>query len=426
MPTPHPLTAAAARRFLAIRHFLAPPRAMPAVVESVLAVVDRLGSFQFDPLEVAGRNHDLVLHARVAGYRRPWTDHLLYERRVLFEAYNKGLSILPTRELPWHRLTWDRARRAHEAATFREHGDHVAELLERIGRDGPISTADLERSEAIDWYWGPTLKSRAVLEALAEAGILGIASRAGNRRSYDLAERLFPAGLLAERVPEREQLLHRLLSRYRAHGLLGATGQSEIFLGFGRPGETLADGSRFPKRPELLAELVDRGELVPVVVEGVRSIRHVVTDELALLAQAERELVDGHTPGSEPPGVTLLAPLDPFAWDRDLLRSLFGFDYRWEVYVPAAKRRWGYYVLPLLFGDRFVGRIEPRYERASRAVRILGFHWEAGFDPLADDAFVAALADALEAYRAFHGATRVTFPRDRVSRGLAGAVARAR
>jgi uncharacterized protein len=420
------MTAAAARRFLVIRHFLAPPRALPAVEESVLAVVDRLGSLQFDPLEVAGRNHDLVLHARVAGYRRPWTDRLLYERRVLFEAYNKGLSILPTRELPWHRLTWDRARRRHEAEAFREHRDHVVELLERIGRDGPISTADLERSEAIDWYWGPTLKSRAVLEALAEAGILGIASRAGNRRSYDLVERLFPAGLLAERVPEREQLLHRLLSRYRAHGLLGATGQAEIFLGLGRPGETLADGSPLPRRPELLAELVDRGELVPVGVEDVRGVRHVVTDELGLLAQAERELADGHPPGSEPPGVALLAPLDPLAWDRDLLRSLFGFDYLWEVYVPAAKRRWGYYVLPLLFGDRFVGRIEPRYERSSRAVRILRLHWEAGFDPLADEAFVAALAQVLDAYRAFHGATRVTFPRDRLSRGLAGAVARAR
>jgi uncharacterized protein YcaQ len=425
MPDPRPLSAAVARRFLVIRHLLAPARSLPAAEESVLAVVDRFGSLQFDPLEVAGRNHDLVLHARVAGYRRPWTDHLLYDRRLLFEAYNKGLSILPIRELPWHRFAWDRARRAHEAEVFQEHGDHVAELLERIRRDGPISTADLDRSEAIDWYWGPTMKSRAVLEALAEAGILGIARREGNRRYYDLAERLFPAGLLAERVPEREQMLHRLLSRYRAHGLLGATGQAEIFLGLGR-GEMLTDGSPRPRRAALLAELVDRGELVTIVVEGVRGVRHVVTDELPLLAQAEREVGEAHQPGGEPPTVTFLAPLDPLAWDRDLLRSLFGFDYLWEVYVPAARRRWGYYVLPLLFGDRFVGRIEPRFERSSRAVRILGFHWETGFDPLAEPGFVGALADALGAYRAFHGATRATFPRDRASRALAGAVARAR
>ncbi len=424
MSEPPALSADVARRFLVIRHLLAPPRALPATEESVLAVVDRLGSLQFDPLEVAGRNHDLVLAARVAGYRRPWTERLLYERRLLFEAYNKGLSILPTRELPWHRLTWDRARRTHAAEIFREHGDHVDELLGRIRRDGPISTADVERSEAIDWYWGRTLKSRAVLEALAEAGILGIARRDGNRRFYDLAERLFPAGLLEERVPEREQMLHRLLSRYRAHGLLGATGQAEIFLGLGRG--AMLDGSQPPRRAELVGELIDRGELIPVVVEGVRGVRHVVTDELPLLAQAEREVRESSSPGGDPAAVTFLAPLDPLAWDRDLLRSLFGFAYVWEVYVPAARRRWGYYVLPLLFGDRLVGRIEPRFDRASRAVRILGLWWEDGFDPLATEQLVPALADALAAYRAFHGAAKVTFPRDRVSRALAGAVARGR
>jgi len=425
MSDPRPLSCAVARRFLVIRHLLGPARSLPAAEESVLAVVDRLGSLQFDPLEVAGRNHDLVLHARVAGYRRAWTDHLLYDRRLLFEAYNKGLSILPTRELPWHRLTWDQARRAHEGEVFRDQGEHVAELLDRIRRGGAISTADLDRSEVIDWYWGPTLKSRAVLEALAEAGILGIARREGNRRYYDLAERLFPAGLLGERVPEREQMLHRLLSRYRAHGLLGATGQGEIFAGFG-PGELLADGAPRPRRAALLAELVERGELVPASIDGVRGVRHVVTDELPLLAQAEREVAEGHEPGGEPPSVTFLAPLDPLAWDRDLLRTLFAFDYLWEVYVPAAKRRWGYYVLPLLFGDRFVGRLEPRFDRAARAVRILGLWWEGGFDPQAADGFVPAFAAALDAYRDFHGAARATFPRDRAGRALAGAVGRAR
>jgi uncharacterized protein YcaQ len=424
MSSPRAISRAVARRFLVVRHLLAPPRSLPPEEASVLAVVDRLGSLQFDPLDVAGRNHDLVLHARVAGYRREMTDRLLYERRVLFEAYNKGLSILPLRELPWHRFTWDRARHAHEGETFREHGDHVAELLERIRRDGPTSTADLDRSEAIAWYWGPTGKSRAVLEALAEAGILGIARREGNRRHYDLAERLFPAGLLEERVPEREQILHRLLTRYRAHGLLGATGQAEIFLGLGRS-EAL-DESPQRRRAALLAELVGRGELLPVAVEGERRTHHVVTDELPLLAQAEREVVEGRGPGGEPAGVTFLAPLDPLAWDRSLLRTLFDFDYLWEVYVPAAKRRWGYYVLPLLFGDRLVGRIEPRVDRAARAIRILGLWWEAGFDPLAADGFVPALSGALDAYRAFHGSNRVTFPRDRTSRALAGAIARGR
>lgn len=127
-------------------------------------------------------------------------------------------------------------------------------------------------------------------------------------------------------------------------------------------------------------------------------------------------------PGGAAPGAALVAPLDPLAWDRDLLRSLFGFDYVWEVYVPAAKRRWGYYVLPVLFGDRLVGRIEPRIDRAARRIRILGAWWEDGFDPLAEPGFVPAFAGTLRDYAAFGGATAVTWPRTRSARMLGRAV----
>ena len=96
---------ATARRFLVRRHLLAPPRSLPPEPASVKLVFDRLGSIQFDPLEVAGRNHDLVLAARIAGYQRAWTDALLYDERWLYETYNKGLSLVPTTELPWYRIT---------------------------------------------------------------------------------------------------------------------------------------------------------------------------------------------------------------------------------------------------------------------------------------------------------------------------------
>jgi uncharacterized protein len=413
-----------ARRFLVLRHLLAPPRALPPGPESVLAVVDRLGSLQFDPLAVAGRNHDLVLHARISAYDPAWTEDLLYGRRVLFEAYNKGLSILPTRELPWFRIAWDRAAAAHTNGIFAEHGGHVEELLDRIRRDGPLSTAGFARETAIDWHWGPTSKTRAALEALAEAGRLGLARREGNRRFYDLAERLFPADLLGVRVPQREQFRHRLLSRHRGTGLLGRGGNSELWLGTGRVNPDPGEPTR-PTRTELRDDLVAAGELTPVSVEGLKGERYVVTDELPLLAQAGREVAEEAPPGGEPPGVTFLAPLDPLAWDRDLLRDMFGFDYVWEVYVPAAKRRWGYYVLPVLFGDRIVGRIEPRIDRAASAVRILGAWWEPGFEPLDVPGFVPALSDALEAYRGFGRASRITWPRSRALRMLGSAVRRA-
>jgi uncharacterized protein YcaQ len=298
----------------------------------------------------------------------------------------------------------------------------VEELLERIRAEGPLSSTDIEPRASIDWYWRPTNQVRALLEALAEAGLIAISRREGNRRVYDLTERLFPAELLARRPLEGEQLRHKLLSRYRGTGLLGATGDATLWKGLGEA----------PRRAALHASLVDSGAIVPVAVEGFKGARFVVADELPILDAATAEVnaegdPDGWSagrPGGHEPGAVFLAPLDPLAWDRDLLLRLWGFDYRWEVYVPAAKRRWGYYVLPLMYGDRFVGRIEPRIDRKSGALRILGLWWEDGFDPMdgANPGFAAAVAEALRAHLEFTGLARVTWPRVVRHRAFAAAV----
>jgi hypothetical protein len=409
------LDRATARRFMIAHHLLAPPRGLPPEPASVLRVVERLGSLQFDPLEVTGRNHDLVLAARIAGYRRAWTDEHLYGSRALYETYNKGLSIVPTAELPWYRIGWDLHRTIHDGQTFDEHAPLVEELLDRIRREGPLSSTDIEPRAAIEWYWRPTNPVRAILEALAEAGILGLARREGNRRVYDLAERLFPESLLAERHAERDQRRHKLLSRYRAHGLLGRAGSAELWLGTA-PGIRKAGQAGLPTRGELLDELVEAGSLVPVSVDGVRGERFALREEVGLLEAA------GRASEAERPGVALLAPLDPFVWDRAFLRSLYDFDYVWEVYVPAAKRRWGYYVLPILFGDRLVGRIEPRIDRRAGVLRVLDAWWEDGFDPMTMPGFVDALTEALEALARFADAGRIVLPRSARHRALARAI----
>jgi uncharacterized protein YcaQ len=393
------VSAEAARCFLAARHLLAPPRSVGGGPDAVLEVFRRLGSIQFDPLSVAGRNHDLVLHARVEDYDPRWTEELLYARRELFEAYNKGLSLLPTSELPWYRVSWDLNAPRLRDGILAEQAEVATKILERIRTEGPLSTLDFDRGPAVDWWWAPTNVARAVLEAYGVSGVLGLARREGNRRVYDLVERLFPAELLAHEVPLREQLRHKLLSRFRAHGLLGRSGSGELWIGVGKAKPDPNDPDR-PSRLELHDELIESGELVPVNVDGVRGERYVLRDELALL----------ESPPEPPPGVALLAPLDPLMWDRALLRPLYDFDYIWEVYVPEAKRRWGYYVLPILFRDRLVGRIEPRIDRAGARVQVLGLWWEDGFQPRRADGFVEAMRDALRAYLQFANATRVDWP----------------
>jgi len=424
---PRTISRQVARRYLTLHHLLAPPRSLPTGRTGILAVFDRLGSIQFDPIEVAGRNHDLVLLARVAGYRREMTDRLLYEERFLFETYNKGLSLVPTTELPWYRIDWEQSRRRHDGGAFDEHAQLVQELLDRIRATGPMSATDVAPRAAIDWYWRPTNQVRALLEAMAEAGILGLARRDGNRRVYDLAERLFPAELLDQTASPREQFRHKLLSRYRAHGLLGRTGTPELWLGTSPPvGAVHGLEGDLPNaaagRKVLHAELLESRALIPVTVGGVRGERYVPAEGVPLLDQAERELESGVPPGSAPPGVTFLAPLDPLVWDRDFLGALFDFDYVWEVYVPAPKRRWGYYVLPILFGDRLVGRIEPRIERASNQLKIAGLWWEAGFDPMRSEGFVGAFALAVAVHRSFAGVERVRWPQAARHRAFVRAV----
>ena len=120
--------------------------------------------------------------------------------------------------------------------------------------------------------------------------------------------------------------------------------------------------------------------------------------------------------------MAFLAPLDPFVWDRDFLRSLYDFDYVWEVYVPEKKRRWGYYVLPVLWGDRLVGRVEPRIDRKAGALRVLGLWWEAGFEPLAADGFLDAFVEALRAHQRFGAVRRIILPRTHAHRPFVAAV----
>jgi uncharacterized protein YcaQ len=389
------ITAEAARRFLVVRHFLAPARSLEGGTGAVLEVFRKFGSIQFDPIAVAGRTHDLVLHARVADYEPGWCDEL-YEGREIFEAYNKGLSFVPSSEYAWFRGTLS----LNSPRVLAENAEVAERVLERVRSEGPLSALDFERERGAttDWFGMPTNTVRAVLEAYAVTGVLGLARRDGNRRYYDLLERLLPRDVLAHNVPLREQLRHKLLSRYRAHGLLGVGGPQggDIFggLGYAKPDPRFPG---YPGRNALREELVELGELVPVEVEGVRGKRLVLSEEVELL----------ETPPEPPPSVAFLSPFDPLIWDRGLLGSLFEFDYVWELFHPPAKRRWGWYVLPISFRDRFVGRIEPRIDGDDARVQVLNVWWEDGFAPRRAEGFVDAMRDALRAYLRFAAASRL-------------------
>jgi hypothetical protein len=316
--------AEAARRFLLVRHFLASARSLAGGPKAVMQVFDRFGSIQFDPIAVAGRNHDLVLHARVAGYEPAWYD-ALYERREIFEATNKALSFVPASEFPWFRHVMGRKGPRFHSAALAENAAVAGRVFERIRAEGPLSSLDFEREtgRTTDWFGMPENVVRAVLEAYTVTGVIGLARRDGNLRYYDLLERLLPAEVLTHEVPEREQLRHKLLSRYRAHGLLGA----------GSAGGTFARIADLPQRNELRKEL---GALVPV--EGVRGKRLVLAEEVALL----------QAPPEPAPSVVFIAPFDSLLWDTALVggrlraaprRRVRRGDVRRAPRLPALRQR---------------------------------------------------------------------------------------
>ena len=385
------VSAEAARRFLVSRHFLAPARSLEGGPDAVLEVIRKLGSIQFDPVAVAGRNHDLMLHARVAGYEPAWCDEL-YERREIFEASNKALSFVPTSEFPWFRDVMGRKGPRFHNAALADNAAVAGQVLERIRVEGPVSSLDFEATPGAtkDWYGLPENAVRSVLEGYTATGVIGLARRHGNTRYYDLLERLLPADVLEQEVPERERLLHKMLSRYRAHGLLGAGGAGGTFA-------RIANGD---VRKALQKELVEVGALLSVEIEGLRGKRFVVAEELAQL----------EAPPEAPPSVAFIAPFDSLLWDTALLAKLFDFEFVWEGFFKPEKRRWGYYVLPIVFGDTFVGRIEPRIDRDGGRVEVLGLWWEEGFVPHRAAGFVEAMRDALGAYLRFAGADRVEWP----------------
>ncbi len=396
------LDAAHARRFFVARQLLASPRSLPAAPGSILEVTARFGSLQLDPLATTGaKNHDLVLAARIRGYRPEWIEPMLYgspASRTLFEAFNKALNVVPVAELPFHRVAWEHARaRYHErGGILAEHPRVRAEILARLAREGPLPAVAFATKGDVEvtWGWGRATATKAVLEALFCTGDIAVAGRLGNTKTYHLTEALFPAAVLAARVSPAEALRHRVLSRYRAVGLLGLMASPEIWSGTAPPAA----------RKEIVSGLVGEGELIAVEVEGLARERYVPASDRDTLEATRR-------PRRGRRAVALLAPLDPFMWDRRLVLELFGFDYKWEVYTPRAKRKHGYYVLPVLFGDALVGRIEPRIDRAAKVLHIDLLKLEPTFRPGENPDFLPALDVALTAQAALAGATEIRWRR---------------
>ncbi len=325
------------------------------------ALVQSLGFVQLDTIQVVSRAHHHILWSRNQNYREPMLNDLLAKDRAIFEHFTHDASVLPMTYLPMWQRQFARMKAKVERSSW--YGKALAELdvqgvKNRIAQEGPLSTHafDTKKQDPAQMWGRPPHK--IALDYLWYAGELATCHRDGFTKVYDLAERVFPEDLRSAEVPDREQI----------DWLCGAALDR---LGFG----TLGEVRKFWDASEV-AEVSDwarrhTGELVPVEVQSADG----TWTKAVASADIEARMQAVQTPTSR---LRILNPFDPAIRDRSRLNRLFGFEYTVEMFVPAAKRQWGYYVFPMLEGDRMVGRIEAKAERSKDVLRVSKLWWEDG------------------------------------------------
>jgi uncharacterized protein len=345
------VSAAEARRIaLAAQGFAAPRPRGPVGVRELRGVLRRLGLVQIDYVNVLIPAHYQVFFSRLGPYDTRHLDHLVYGRRECTEQWAHEASIVPVEAWPLlrHRREAHRVRPRGFEPFLARHAAYVAHVLEEVRARGPLTADDLPEPEGVPrrvpGSWLGTVP-RVVLEAHFGRGALAVAERrAGFVRAYDLSDRVVPAAHHVREVGREEAERELLRRAARAHGIAAAA--------------DLADYYRMPireSRPRL-RELVEAGELVETRVEGWKEPAYLHRDARQAPVAAS----------------ALLSPFDPVVWYRPRALRVFGFDYRVEIFVPRAQRRYGFYVLPFLLGDRLSARVDLKADRQRRRLQVLG------------------------------------------------------
>ena len=361
-----------------------PARAGPAAVR---AAIDAVGTVQLDAINVLARTQFLLLFSRVGAYDPGLLHRLTGPGGELFEYWGHAASLLPMGTQPLFR--WRMAQpyndtpmaAARYEAWAQEHRGYIAQVLAEVRDTGAIPASRLREPRRQDGeWWDRRSVGRQALEWLFARGDLAGWRTPNFERVYDVPERVIPAAVLAVPTPPIEQAQRDLLLlAARSHGI----------------GTVVDLADYYRVKPAVakvrVRELVEDGALLPVEVEGWRERGY---------------LLPGTTPKRPTrTTATLLSPFDSLIWERARTSRLFGFDYRIEVYVPAPKRTYGYFVLPVLLGDQLVGRLDLKADRKGSTLLVPAAHLEAGIDA---GVVATAVAAELEALAGWLGLDTVT------------------
>ena len=343
--------------------------------EGALQYIQQAGCIQYDPVDVCGKNAELTLQSRVKGFTRCMLADLLYVDRLLVDYSDKELSIWSREDWPY--FSGYRAMSKVHGAGFEGIPELEARAIAFIREHGPVSSDTLPIEGKIYWHssmhWSghwqnQSNAARSVLEQLYTDGVLLIHHKSGSRKYYDLAERYFSPELLNAENPCPDDMA---LLRWRIKRRVGAVGmlwnrRSDAWLGINMSTE---------QRNAAINALEADGIIVKAEVESIRSPLFFLAEDIPLMEEVRQGALDTK------PRLEFLAPLDPMLWDRKLVEALWDYHYKWEIYTPVNQRKYGYYVLPILYGDKFVGRIEAAADRKAATLVVRNIWYEDGVRP---------------------------------------------
>jgi uncharacterized protein YcaQ len=356
--------------------------------------VGRLGCVQIDTINVVERAHYFTLWTRLGQYKKADLYALAYEDRYIFEGWGHAMCYMPMKD--WRYLIAANRERAknkiiHTGWFSRVEPEIVDSVLGRIRKEGPLGSADFEGKKPSSGWWGWKPAKRA-LEALFSSGDLMVARRDGFQRIYDLTERLLPSWLDISEPTEDQR--NRFFAT-RTLGYLGATKPADIKSYYHSWCVKL--GLTTKQIQELLDGLAEEGAVVKLSVEGHRTPHYCLAEDAPRLGDLERDWGYG--------GVRLVNYFDSLLWNADRLEALFGFERALEVYLKPNQRKYGYFTTPILYGDRLVGRLDPKLERKEKKLIIRGLWYEDSFKK--DEVFENELQKTLYDFSRFNGAEKI-------------------
>ncbi len=397
-------TKRALRRFLLEKQFLLHPSeerasSAEAMRQRVLDMIRHLECVQIDPVSAVRPNQHLTLAARVAGYEPGILNELLYKNET-FEYRANAECIIPMEHYPIFEPTRQRLKQLMQS-----HIDKIwpiaEQVLQKLESEGPLPAKSFESNQRVHGYWdnvnAKTKATSHALNLLKDAAQIRIVGREGNQRLFDVTSRSVPAELLqqAEQIDTVEALEAMLQKYFRAYRVFEP---SDPRLGW----QSLSA----KERREAIDLRVKSGEIVPVEVAGLNKHYYILaSDRDRLTVHDDEDRARSIENEAELP-IHFLPPLDNLLWSRKRLADLFDFEYRWEIYTPAVKRKYGYYAMPILAGDRLIGRMDPRLDikQGHLTVQLLQIDPEIDFTECLRD----GVQRALESFAHLHGAKTVS------------------